>query len=185
MLLGQSGLQSGWEGRLQRRGQGSNTRRGQVVHQSPICSEFAAAQATTLASQPQSRGQGRAFPCGCPPGQCGVSGSTQEAPGCGGRMVLGAAAYRGEGWEKVGQGIVLPSLPPPPSPSCASLGARASQHQGFIFTPQPSENCSFHYACAAGYQFGPAPSQYSWVKRASVSPLELALPNPPLFSLHT
>ena len=76
-------------------------------------------------------------------------------------MVLGAAAYGGEGREEAGQGIALPSLTPLPSPSCTSSGAGHHNTEGFIFTSQSPENCSFHYLHAAGYQFGPAPSPCS------------------------
>lgn len=144
-------------------------------------SKFAAVQATALTLQPQSRGQARAFPCGCPPGQCGVSGSTWQAPGWGGRMVLGAAAYGGEGREEAGRGIAIPSLTPLPSPSRTPPGAGHHDIHGFIVTSQYPENCSFLSAHGAGYQFGPAPSQRPLANCASVSLLEPALPNLPLF----
>lgn len=154
---------------------------GQLFVPSPAGSEFASVGAIALTLQPQSRGRARAFPCGCPRGQRRVSDSPWEALGWGGRMVLGAAAYGGESREEAGQAIALLHLTPPPSRSCTSLGAGHHDTKGFIFTSQSPENCSFCYIDAAGYQFGPAPSQCSWVKCASVSPLEPALPNPPPF----
>ena len=133
-----------------------------VCSSSGHCPDFAAPK----------QSQERAFLGGCPQGQHGVSGSAWEALGWGGRMVLGAAAYGGggRGW----QGRAQRSQPHPSAIALPrSPGSRTSRHQ-------PSENCSFHCACAAGYLFGLTLSQCSWAKRASVSPLEPALPNPPL-----
>lgn len=96
-------------------------------------------------------------------------------------MVLGDCCLWGrrQGGGRAGQSA---SQPPPSAITLPHTpGAGHHDTNGFVFTSQSPENWSFHSAHGPGYQFGPASSQCSLGNCASVSPLEPALPNPPLF----
>lgn len=110
-----------------------------------------------------------------------ASSGTSEDLGWGeGEVVIGGCCLR-EGENRGRQGRA-PHFPASPlsSPSCTPEEQNITTTKSSIFISQSLENCSLHCIYAAGYQFGPAPSQCLGVKCASVSPLEPALPNLPV-----